>query len=146
VNIEVFFLSCGGNILVNVGPTKEGRIAPIYEERLRQMGQWLSVNGEAIYETQPWIYQNDTVNSDVWYTSKYDVVYALLLQWPKKSIILGAPYVTPTTEVSMLGYNGTIVWKTISNSIGITIDVSQFGADSLPTQWAWAFKLTNLDF
>jgi hypothetical protein len=33
----------------------------------------------------------------------------------------------------MLGYNGTIAWKTISNSIGITIDVSQFGADSLPT-------------
>ena len=33
-------ISCGGNVLVNVGPTKEGTIAPIYQERLLQMGNW----------------------------------------------------------------------------------------------------------
>ena len=79
------------------------------------------------------------------YTSKSDAVYAILIQWPKKSIILGAPHVSPTTEVTMLGYNSSISWKTISSSIGIIIDVSQFVAASLPTQWAWTFKLTNLD-
>jgi len=31
--------SCGGNLLINVGPTSDGRIIPIFEERLRQMGQ-----------------------------------------------------------------------------------------------------------
>ena len=30
--------SCGGNLLVNVGPTHDGRIAPIFEQRLREMG------------------------------------------------------------------------------------------------------------
>jgi alpha-L-fucosidase len=59
-------VSCGGNILVNIGPTKEGHIAPIFEERLRQMGYWLQVNGEAIYGTRPWKYQNDTTNPNVW--------------------------------------------------------------------------------
>jgi len=32
-------VSCGGNILINVGPTKEGTIAPIFQERLRGLGQ-----------------------------------------------------------------------------------------------------------
>lgn len=58
--------SLGGNLLVNAGPTAYGEITPIYEERLRQMGQWLGINGQAIYGTRPWTYQNDTTNTDVW--------------------------------------------------------------------------------
>jgi alpha-L-fucosidase len=51
---------------MNVGPTHDGRIAPIFEERLRQMGSWLKVNGEAIYSTVPWGHQNDTLTHNVW--------------------------------------------------------------------------------
>lgn len=60
-------VSCGGNMLLNVGPTHDGLIAPIFEERLRQMGDWLKINGEAIFSTVPWTYQNDTLTPDVWY-------------------------------------------------------------------------------
>jgi len=49
-----------------VGPTHDGRILPIFEERLRQMGEWLGVNGEAVYSSRPWGFQNDTINGDVW--------------------------------------------------------------------------------
>jgi len=43
--------SKGGNFLLNVGPTAEGIIQPEFEERLRAMGKWLALNGEAIYGT-----------------------------------------------------------------------------------------------
>lgn len=51
---------------MNIGPTKDGIITPIYEDRLRGMGAWLKINGEAIYSTKPWFYQNDTLTPGVW--------------------------------------------------------------------------------
>nr|KAG5704118.1 hypothetical protein BaRGS_009648 [Batillaria attramentaria] len=102
-------VSCGGNLILNVGPTKEGTIVPIFEERLRQMGGWLGVNGEAIYATRPWISANDTVTPRIWYTAKRESqktsVYAIMLDWPAKdTLTLGLPQPGNDTVISMLGY------------------------------------------
>ena len=43
--------SRGGNFLLNVGPQPDGQIQPEFQERLRAIGEWLSVNGESIYGT-----------------------------------------------------------------------------------------------
>ena len=61
-------------MLINVGPPAHGHIAPIYEERLRQMGAWLKVNGEGIYGSKPWTFQNDTLTPGVW-----SVIYTMFL-------------------------------------------------------------------
>ena len=63
----LYICSCGGNILINVGPTADGMISPAFEERLRQLGSWLKVNGEAIYKSKPWSYQNDTITKGIWF-------------------------------------------------------------------------------
>jgi alpha-L-fucosidase len=44
--------SKGGNFLLNVGPTAEGEFPPASVERLRVIGEWMKMNGEAIYGTQ----------------------------------------------------------------------------------------------
>lgn len=109
----VITISTGGNILINVGPTQNGLIQPIFVERLREMGSWLKINGEAIYESHPWTYQNDTKTPDVWYTCKLKstdrvIVYAMVLQYPYDSneIVLYSlgGKTDNRSKVRMLGY------------------------------------------
>ncbi|VDI82404.1 alpha-L-fucosidase [Mytilus galloprovincialis] len=142
-------VSCGGNMLMNVGPTKYGKISPIYEERLRQMGQWLRVNGDGIYATRPWVHQNDTVVKNVWYTMKKGAtetdVYAILLEWPDSNLVkLGAPITSKDTTVSMLGYPDKVTWTAGAGGKGINIQIPPLSVETMPCEWAWTFKMTGL--
>jgi alpha-L-fucosidase len=49
-------VSRGGNFLLDIGPDAHGKIPPIMQERLLDIGKWLSANGEAIYGTERWKY------------------------------------------------------------------------------------------
>lgn len=62
----VSVVAFGGNYLLNIGPMADGVIAPVFEERLRSLGAWLNVNGEAIYGSRPWRLQTEKTNATVW--------------------------------------------------------------------------------
>ncbi|XP_048252457.1 alpha-L-fucosidase-like [Haliotis rufescens] len=145
-------ISCGGNMLINVGPTHDGRIVPVFEERLRQLGAWLKVNGEAVYSSKPWSHQNDTVTPNVWYTMKKSTsapfqtsIYAFVLDWPKGSILgLDAPRVTKQTNVTLLGYPKPLTYMPNPTGSGVMIDIPEIGFNEMPCDYAWIFKMTNL--
>lgn len=62
----VYVVAMGGNYLLNVGPMADGMIAPVFEERLRGLGAWLGINGEAIYASKPWRVQTENSTVTVW--------------------------------------------------------------------------------
>lgn len=94
--IEVW--SCGGNVLLNVGPTPEGVFPADNIERLREIGQWMKVNGESIYGSAPgplsylpWGYD----------TRKGNTVYLHVFEWPQDGV-LTAPLATPVRKAWLL--------------------------------------------
>ena len=68
----------GGNYLLNVGPTPEGTFPPEAEERLRQIGEWMDMNSEAIHDTTYGPLQDIPFATT---TAKPGVVYLHLLDW-----------------------------------------------------------------
>jgi len=138
-------VSTGGNLILGVGPTKDGLIPVIIEERLRQLGAWLQINGEAIYSTDPWRVQNDTVNCDVWFTTKQNItVYAIFFDYPD-SLTLNLYHPIPTNNaiVNLIGYSSQPLKWMYADDI-MTIQLPPF-TYQLSTQPVWALKMTGVN-
>ncbi|KAK3917900.1 Alpha-L-fucosidase [Frankliniella fusca] len=135
-------VSLGGNLVVNVGPTKEGTIAPVLEERLLQLGDWLAVNGEAVYRTRPWTSgtANDTLSPSVYYTQSADTktLYALVMDWPKGNLLkLGSPRLK-NPNVTMLGYGALEV------SINKEVQIHFPTDGDTRCKQGWALRISGL--
>lgn len=73
----------GGNYLLNVGPRADGSIPAASVQRLREMGDWLHINGEAIYGVE-----RSTVHGASFgiSTAKDDKTYLIIHWWPGKEL------------------------------------------------------------
>jgi len=168
--ILIDLTSRGGCLLLDIGPTGDGRIPVIMQQRLIEIGDWLRVNGEAIYETVPW---NQTCQ---WsegekpeqeykeYMAKYNVL-DIVGAGPKNGRAVkqafftskpGVLYailpawpgehfvlrdVTPAEDVKVSLLGRTALLPWKRTGDGMAIDLSQVGVSELVGQAAWTLKI-----
>jgi alpha-L-fucosidase len=75
--------SRGGNFLLNVGPQPDGTIQPEFQDRVRAIGDWIAVNGEAIYGTT---YGPIQGMSSLRSTAKRETVFLHIFDWPSSPL------------------------------------------------------------
>ena len=79
VRTQVNVVGRGGNVLLNVGPDPDGVIPETHVERLREVGNWLRINGQGIYGTRPGPFQ--PIDHVCCTTFKGNKVYVHVLDW-----------------------------------------------------------------
>jgi alpha-L-fucosidase len=75
--------SRGGNFLLNVGPQPDGTIQPEFQDRLRGMGDWLTVNGDSIYGTTFGPVQGA---NGIRTTAKRNIIFVHVFDWPSTAL------------------------------------------------------------
>ncbi len=132
----------GGNYLLNVGPTSEGLIPDPSVERLSEMGNWMDVNCEVIYNSIPFEFYKEGENIRFIKSKNDEFIYAVALEWPGNTLKLESVKVEEGTDVKLLGYDIPLKWETDNNN-GIVIYLPEElqEQENRPCKYAWAFRI-----
>jgi hypothetical protein len=163
-------VSRGGNFLLDIGPDEHGKIPPIMQERLLQMGDWLKINGEAIYNTSRWKIhsqwsegnRNYTDRSgdmllkitidpepgyavkEVFYTynANSNALYAILPKYPdNKKLVLKNISLPAGTNISFLSTKTALQWKQVGDNIEVTLP--DYNPNTIKAPYAYVVKVEN---
>ena len=73
-----------GNLLLNVGPMPDGRIEPRQVQRLKEIGDWLNINGAGIYGTRGGPFKPDRWGAS---TCRRDKIYLFIMNWAEQGLL-----------------------------------------------------------
>lgn len=152
-------VSKNGCLLLNIGPKPDGTIPEPEQKLLREIGAWLAINGEAIYDTRPWSifgegptevaggYFSDNERADFTpqdfrFTRKGEkTIYAICMAWPEGEALItsGSTKAVPAghiAEITLLGHDGALEFSQDEAGLHITPPVEK------PCDHAYTFKIT----
>jgi alpha-L-fucosidase len=132
----------GGNMQMGFGPPATGKWQREMVERLEYLGDWLKVNGEAIYRTRPWKRWNE--GNDIRFTRSKDerFVYVISLKWPGHRLQLHSVRPQTGSMVTLLGSPEPLKWQ-MDDAGGLTIELPDRlqNPANRPCQQAYAFRI-----
>jgi alpha-L-fucosidase len=135
----------GGNLLLNIGPGPDGTLYDEAYIRLNEIGDWLKINGEAIYSTRTLApYYDGKLRFTRGKDGSAYIIYLLdeNQKLPEEIRVKGL-LPAKGAKISMLGGKGTsLKWISEGDSLKILINESQNKA--VPSQYAVVFKVSNL--
>lgn len=153
----VDIVSKNGCMLLNIAPHPDGTIPEEQKERLRGIGKWLKVNGEAIYGSRPWVIYGEGLtmtpvghladtgfkgfgSGDIRFTTQGETLYAIALGWPKSGVTeigsLGSKqYNGKVKGVTLVGHEGELQWEQAPDGLKITLP------EERPCEHAFVFRI-----
>lgn len=147
IHLLVDLVSKGGNLLLNVGPTADGRIPVIMQQRLIDVGRWLQENGEAIYETRASKkFQKNAIHPQVgkklFLTMKEDKIYLICTEWMDKPFVLNGFMAKNNVSVSLVGQSQKVKVEKNKNSMTI---IPPGTVKPIQDKAAWVYKISGIN-
>ena len=117
-------VSKNGNLLIGIGPDPSGTIPAEQRAPLQGLGEWMSINGEAIYGSRPWTVPATRTSEDteVRFTAGTAWCYALLVDPPgRRQFRLRGTDASDVTGVRLLGCDEPLGWDRRGGSLEVTL-------------------------
>ncbi len=155
----VDIVSKNGNLLLNIGPKPDGTLPVQDRDILLEIGKWLKLNGESIYETRPWIIFGEGpsqtasgahqerknqggTSKDYRFTTKGNTLYAVCLDWPEEDFTIKSLGRDSTGKfgieiigIELLGHTAPLKWEQSQGSLDID------NPSLRPCEHAFVFKI-----
>lgn len=138
IHLLVDIVAKGGNFLLNVGPDAQGKLPQEALLRMKEIGNWMKVNGDAIYKTRPVAPYKEGA---ICYTrSANGAVNALYLADASEKVMPSAIWLQsigakPGSTIRLMGTREPLVWET--NGRGVLVHIPATLAKKPPCEHVW---------
>jgi alpha-L-fucosidase len=133
----VDIVSKGGNYLLNIGPGPDGELDPAAYQRLKEIGAWMKINGEAIYNTRMFTVFGEGEKTRFTQSKDRHTQYVFLFDFPQDKLLLAKMPFSKNAKLQMLGSTKKLKWKTSSKGVEIDIPADMKNASN----YVWVLRI-----